>query len=76
MPSPLQNGNQPFQANTMMPPDTRREAAIDPTLSQDPPNRPERVQELGYKEAVEAWSRFRFVRAGWFTPSEAIDYID
>jgi hypothetical protein len=32
--------------------------------------------EQGYKDAVKAWSRFRFVRAGWFTPAEAIDYID
>ncbi|CAG9991315.1 unnamed protein product [Clonostachys byssicola] len=30
----------------------------------------------GYIEAVRAWSRFRFVRAGWFTPQEAIEYID
>ncbi|KAF4119762.1 Fungal Zn(2)-Cys(6) binuclear cluster domain, partial [Geosmithia morbida] len=29
----------------------------------------------GYDAAIKAWSRFRFVRAGWFTPVEAIDYI-
>jgi hypothetical protein len=34
------------------------------------------MQEQGYKDAVKAWARFRFVRAGWFTPTEAIDYID
>ncbi|KAI1393262.1 uncharacterized protein F4822DRAFT_423730 [Hypoxylon trugodes] len=31
--------------------------------------------EAGYQEALEAWSRFRFVRAGWFTKEEAIAYI-
>ncbi|KAI1644326.1 uncharacterized protein F4817DRAFT_222849 [Daldinia loculata] len=31
--------------------------------------------EAGYQEALEAWSRFRFVRAGWFTKEEAIKYI-
>ncbi|OTB08049.1 hypothetical protein M426DRAFT_218625 [Hypoxylon sp. CI-4A] len=31
--------------------------------------------EAGYHEALEAWSRFRFVRAGWFTKEEAIKYI-
>ncbi|KAI9835029.1 MAG: hypothetical protein M1838_005401, partial [Thelocarpon superellum] len=30
--------------------------------------------ELG--DALKAWSRLRFVRAGWFTAREAIDYID
>ncbi|RYO78173.1 hypothetical protein DL762_008831 [Monosporascus cannonballus] len=32
-------------------------------------------RERGYQEALEAWSRFRFVRAGWFTKEEAIRYI-
>jgi len=26
--------------------------------------------------AIKAWSRFKFVRAGWFTAREAIDYVD
>jgi hypothetical protein len=34
------------------------------------------MQDASYKEALKAWARFRFVRAGWFTPAEAIDYID
>ncbi|OAA57229.1 Zn(2)-C6 fungal-type DNA-binding domain protein [Cordyceps fumosorosea ARSEF 2679] len=29
-----------------------------------------------YADAIKAWSRFRFVRAGWFTAQEAIEYID
>ncbi|KAI8947313.1 transcriptional activator ARO80 [Xylaria longipes] len=31
--------------------------------------------EPGYHEALMAWARFRFVRAGWFTKEEAIKYI-
>ncbi|KAH9883870.1 hypothetical protein F4778DRAFT_774906 [Xylariomycetidae sp. FL2044] len=31
--------------------------------------------EEGYQDALKAWSRFRFVRAGWFTKEEAIKYI-
>ncbi|KAK7938115.1 uncharacterized protein PG986_014983 [Apiospora aurea] len=31
--------------------------------------------EPGYEDALKAWSRFRFVRAGWFTSQEAIKYI-
>jgi hypothetical protein len=56
----------------MRPPEMPRDVAIDPALS-DPADR---SQEQGYKDAIKAWSRFRFVRAGWFTPAEAIDYID
>jgi hypothetical protein len=45
---------------------------IDPALTTglDP------ATEAGYAEALHAWSRFRFVRAGWFTAQEAIAYID
>jgi len=34
------------------------------------------AESLGYASAVKAWSRFRFVRAGWFTAREAIEYIE
>ena len=34
------------------------------------------VDTAGYAAAMKAWSRFRFVRAGWFTAKEAIDYIE
>lgn len=56
----------------------RDESAIDPALASAGINinRPDRTQDQGYKDAVRAWSRFRFVRAGWFTAPEAIDYID
>jgi hypothetical protein len=29
-----------------------------------------------YQNALRAWSRMRFVRAGWFTAHEAIEYIE
>lgn len=45
--------------------------AIDPELIKREPS-----TEPGYAEALKAWARFRFVRAGWFTAQEAIDYID
>ncbi|KAK4140519.1 uncharacterized protein C8A04DRAFT_39817 [Dichotomopilus funicola] len=47
------------------------EQAIDPELTKR-----DRTSEPGYNEAMKAWGRFRFVRAGWFTAQEAIDYID
>lgn len=54
---------------TAMP--VRMEQPIDPELSQ-----PELSSQPGYIEAIAAWQRFRFVRAGWFTAAEAIEYID
>ncbi|KAJ4854285.1 fungal zn(2)-Cys(6) binuclear cluster domain-containing protein [Trichoderma breve] len=49
----------------------RPEQSIDPNLS-----RPTLRAQPGYEDALRAWSRFRFVRAGWFTAQEAIEYID
>ncbi|KAF5024894.1 hypothetical protein F66182_3016 [Fusarium sp. NRRL 66182] len=49
----------------------RTEQPVDPELS-----RPELSSQPGYTEAIKAWQRFRFVRAGWFTALEAIEYID
>ncbi|KAL8674981.1 MAG: hypothetical protein Q9168_000575 [Polycauliona sp. 1 TL-2023] len=34
------------------------------------------VEDPGLVEALRAWSRLRFVRAGWFTAREAIAYLD
>ncbi|KAL2024675.1 hypothetical protein VTK56DRAFT_6876 [Thermocarpiscus australiensis] len=45
--------------------------AIDPVLTQRRPS-----TEPGYNDGLRAWARFRFVRAGWFTAQEAIDYLD
>lgn len=33
------------------------------------------AQDPGYLDAVKAWSRLRFVRAGWLSVEEAMDYI-
>jgi hypothetical protein len=57
------NMEQPQRADEQQP--------IDPELTeQDPSTQP------GYNDAIRAWQRFRFVRAGWFTAQEAIQYID
>ncbi|KAM0455699.1 hypothetical protein ACHAPV_002786 [Trichoderma viride] len=47
----------------------RLEQPVDPDL-----DRPTLSAQPGYEDALRAWSRFRFVRAGWFTAQEAIDY--
>ena len=73
---PIRSNSQNFQANQMRHPDMSRDAVIDPALASEGLNKADRMQDQGYKDAIKAWSRFRFVRAGWFTPTEAIDYID
>jgi hypothetical protein len=55
--------------------EARRHTAIDPSLAPHVTVSVGEVQDQGYKNALRAWSRFRFVRAGWFTPAEAIDYV-
>lgn len=52
----------------------RAEAPIDPQLRTD--HRPEPTSLPAHADAIKAWTRFRFVRAGWFTAQEAVDYID
>lgn len=47
---------------------------VDPELAQQ--QQPGLRSNPGYVSALRAWSRFRFVRAGWFTAQEAIEYID
>lgn len=49
----------------------RMEPAIDPALTKR-----NLASDPGYMDAVKAWNRFRFVRAGWFSAQEAIEYID
>lgn len=49
----------------------KMEQPVDPELA-----RPDLSSQPGYAEAIKTWMRFRFVRAGWFTPQEAIEYID
>ncbi|KAF1999914.1 hypothetical protein P154DRAFT_211406 [Amniculicola lignicola CBS 123094] len=51
--------------------------SVDPSLGQQyPPTIPQPTNDLAFAEAVKAWSKFRFVRAGWLTAKEAIAYID
>ncbi|KXT05290.1 hypothetical protein AC578_10956 [Pseudocercospora eumusae] len=33
------------------------------------------VDNASYAEAIKAWTRFKFVRAGWMTAKEGVDYI-
>ena len=47
---------------------------IDPAISVD--FNGVKMEESGIGEALQAWSRLRFVRAGWFTAREAVSYID
>jgi hypothetical protein len=49
---------------------------VDPAIQQPHPSLPDPPNEVALAEAVKAWSRFRFVRAGWLTAKEAIAYID
>jgi hypothetical protein len=52
-------------------PDVSADQPIDPELT-----RRDLAADPGYAEALKAWARFRFVRAGWFTAQEAIDYVE
>ena len=70
--SHMQSMNQHIR-NDMQPP-RPRDPTIDPSLASNGPPAG-REQGPGYQDAIKAWSRFRFVRAGWFTAAEAIDYI-
>lgn len=47
---------------------------IDPQLTKSADGRPDATPS--HPGALNAWTRFRFVRAGWFTAQEAIDYVD
>ncbi|CAM1510023.1 Fc.00g003580.m01.CDS01 [Cosmosporella sp. VM-42] len=51
----------------------KMEQPVDPELSR---GTGDFSAQPGYVEAIRAWQRFRFVRAGWFTALEAIEYID
>ncbi|KAF2705945.1 hypothetical protein K504DRAFT_471382 [Pleomassaria siparia CBS 279.74] len=50
--------------------------SVDPAISKPHPILPDPPNELALAEAIKAWSKFRFVRAGWLTAKEAIAYID
>lgn len=73
--APSSHHSRSYTNEYMHPPELRRPATIDPTLNSAAIDPPDEVEGQGYKNAIRAWSRFRFVRAGWFTAAEAIDYI-
>lgn len=52
------------------------DATVDPAISHPHPTLPDPPNDIAFADAVKAWSRFRFVRAGWLTANEAIAYID
>ncbi|KAF2734529.1 hypothetical protein EJ04DRAFT_543610 [Polyplosphaeria fusca] len=49
---------------------------IDPAIQNNYPHLPDPAKEPSLTDAVQAWSKSRFVRAGWLTATEAIAYID
>ncbi|KAF2745049.1 hypothetical protein M011DRAFT_528085 [Sporormia fimetaria CBS 119925] len=57
---------------------TAAEPSIDPNISHGPSHRsqPDSATDPSYAAALQAWSRFRFVRAGWLTAREGIAYVD
>ncbi|KAI5197532.1 hypothetical protein E4T38_07951 [Aureobasidium subglaciale] len=55
-----------------LPPDS----AIDPAIMQQPPSTARPSSSADYASAYAAWSRFRFIRNGWFTIKEGMDYIE
>lgn len=67
--SPQANTAQ-VRTNSRMAAEPSVDPALQPPMISDPPN------EAAFGEAVLAWSKFRFVRAGWLTSKEAIAYID
>ncbi|KEQ74947.1 hypothetical protein M436DRAFT_14331, partial [Aureobasidium namibiae CBS 147.97] len=52
------------------------DASIDPAIMQQPTSTARPSSSADYASAYAAWSRFRFVRNGWFTIKEGMDYIE
>jgi hypothetical protein len=52
------------------------EPAVDPAIAQHQTALPDPPNEASFAQAIRAWSKFRFVRAGWLTAKEAVRYID
>lgn len=53
---------------------------VDPQIADSGPQRESPVNnpppEPAYLDAIRAWSRLRFVRAGWLTVEEGMDYVE
>lgn len=67
-----QSGSQQNRRTAARPEAPPVDAPIDPQLTA----KRDVTSDPGYTDALKAWARFRFVRAGWFTAHEAIEYID
>lgn len=52
------------------------EPIVDPAITHPPPVLPDPPNDAAFNDAVRAWSKFRFVRAGWLTAKEAVRYVD
>ncbi|KAJ5894282.1 hypothetical protein N7495_005973 [Penicillium taxi] len=50
---------------------------VDPQISDDigPREGSANAEDPGYADALKAWSRLRFVRAGWMTVAEGMEYV-
>lgn len=70
-PQPLEDPRRRAGSHTASRAGIKIEQPVDPDLG-----RQDLSSQPGYQEAIKTWMRFRFVRAGWFTPQEAIEYID
>lgn len=51
-------------------------ANIDPAISGKNPNQGNLSPRILSTDTIRLWSRLRFVRAGWFTAREAVEYLD
>ena len=49
---------------------------VDPAMIRSGLPRTVTAEEVEYKKAAKEWSRLRFVRAGWFTAAEAMEYVE
>ncbi|CCU75203.1 Fungal Zn binuclear cluster domain containing protein/C6 transcription factor [Blumeria hordei DH14] len=75
--SPSLPNNDPILRSPLtLAPKIQKDSTIDPALFSGKPTSAERTHTPGYKDAIRAWGRFRFVRAGWFTAAEAIEYVN
>ncbi|KAF2453679.1 hypothetical protein BDY21DRAFT_258620, partial [Lineolata rhizophorae] len=72
--SPHANGARMFGAGGG--PRQMAETPVDPAIAQSAAGGSLGPDDVTYNNAIKAWSRFRFVRNGWFSAKEAIDYVD
>ena len=49
---------------------------IDPAITNEVQDQPTEAQRAVTQAALQAWSRLRFVHAGWFTSKEAMEYVE